>query len=50
MIGFILTFDYGSVTGSVWNLVASIRAIDLSFLLIDGFAMLVENPVSLDVV
>jgi len=47
--GFNLTPDFGSVTGSVWNLVANIYAIDLSFLLIDKHAMLVKNHVPLDI-
>jgi hypothetical protein len=44
MMGFSLTYDSGSVAGSVWNFVANIHAIDLSFLLIDEFVILVENP------
>jgi hypothetical protein len=50
IIGFNLTPNYGYVTGSVWSLVANICTIDLSFLLIDNLAMLVENPVSPDIV
>jgi hypothetical protein len=42
MMGFSLTSNYGSVAGSVWNLVANIRAISLSFLLVDKPAMLLE--------
>ena len=46
---FNLTLDLGSVAGTIWNLVANIYAIDLSFLLVDKLAMLFENPVTLDI-
>jgi hypothetical protein len=47
VMGFSMTYDFGSVVGSVWNFVANIHSIDLFVLLMEEFIILVKNPGSL---